>query len=226
MKNETMYLHICTMLEEYDLHTGNRGADSVIATPEKWIDSKYFPFYASAAAMLIESRARMDTKTTSRTISAAIGRIIKNSRRNDMQGLFSHNNRFIACDGYRLIRLNSDISSLPHVQNDFDVAYVMENLKDYGEKLHLPTVAELKAFIAKDKSIQGRTKHKKYGPSPYLLDNYIYCNPVYLIDMLLALPDCIAYKPETATKPIYFSAENGDGVLLPVNPAKNAQKAA
>lgn len=226
MKNETMYLHICKMLEEYDLHTGSRGADSVISTPEKWINSEYFPFYASAAAMLIEARARMDTKTTPRTISAAIGRIIKNSRRDDMQGLFSCDSYFIACDGYRLVRLHSDISSLPHVQNTFDVAYVMKDLRNYGERLCLPTTAQLKAFIAEDKTVQGGTKHKKYVPSPYLLDNYVYCNPVYLLDMLQALPDCIAYKPKNPISPVYFSAENGDGILLPVNPGKRAQKAA
>ena len=54
MTNETMYSHICAMLQEYDLHTGNRGADGVISNPENWVGSEYFPFYASAAALLIE----------------------------------------------------------------------------------------------------------------------------------------------------------------------------
>ena len=55
MTSETMYSHICAMLQEYDLHTGHRAADGVISNPEKWIDAaNYFPFYASAAALLLE----------------------------------------------------------------------------------------------------------------------------------------------------------------------------
>lgn len=35
MTYETMYNHICVLLQEYDLHTGSRAADGVISNPEK-----------------------------------------------------------------------------------------------------------------------------------------------------------------------------------------------
>ena len=224
MTNEKYYQHICTMLHEYDLHTGSRGADGVIANPEKWIDCNHFPFYASAAAMLIEARVKMDTKTTPRTVSAAVNRIIKNApEHNNFHGIFPHGDKFVACDGYRLLRLNADISSLPHVKNDFNVEGAMRNCSADGETIQLPSVAELKAFVAADKA---KRKGRDYHPSPYCLGGMVWCNPCYLIDMLQALPGCTAYKPETPVAPIYFTAENGDGILLPVRKPKENENAA
>ena len=141
MTYETMYNHICVLLQEYDLHTGNRAADGVISNPEKWVSSEYFPFYASAAALLIETRAKLDTKTTPRTAIAAITRIYKNcnASRPEMCGLFTYGDRFVICDGYRLLRLTNDISSIPHVENDFDVASVMKGLGPTSETLQLPS---------------------------------------------------------------------------------------
>ncbi len=223
MTNEMFYKHICVMLQEYDLHTGNRGATNVISNPEKWTSSDYFPFYASAAELLIEIRARLDTQITPRATLAAITRIYKNcsNSRPEMQGIFAYENRFVICDGYRLLRLNSDISSLPHVTNDFDVGSAMKGVGPTEEILKLPTVGELRAFIAASKSKHGR----KSLLDPYCIDGFVWCNPQYLIDMIQALPKCTAYKPKKTVSPIYFQAANGDdGMLLPVRPPKGKEK--
>ena len=100
MTYEKQFEHICTMLHEYDLHTGSRGADGVIANPEKWIDcTQFYPFYASAAVMLIEARAKLDAKTTPRTVSAAVGRIIRNTPKHSrIQGIFPYRDKFVVCD--------------------------------------------------------------------------------------------------------------------------------
>lgn len=226
MTNEKMYEHICAMLQEYDLHTGSQGADGVISNPEKWVSCDYFPFYASAAEMLIEARARMDTKTTTRTQQNAVGRIIKScpDTRPNMCGLFSYGNRFVVVDDYRMVRLKDDISSLPHVENDFDVASVMKGVGPTTETLQIPTIGELRAFMAAHKVKYG----KKTIPGPYCLNYFIWCNPHYLIDMIQSLPGCTAYKPSNPTDPIYFTADNGDGILLPVRPpeAKREKPAA
>ena len=223
MTSETMYSHICAMLQEYDLHTGHRAADGVISNPEKWIDAaNYFPFYASAAALLIEARARLDTKTAPRAAVAAVTRIYKNCNdaRPTMRGLFAYGDRFVICDGYRLLRLTSDISSVPHVENDFDVASVMKGIGPTAKTLQLPTIGELRAHMAAAKVRCG----KKMIPGPYLLDGFIYVNPQYLIDMIQALPGCTAYKPKNQTSAIYFEAPNGDdGILLPVRPPKKEE---
>lgn len=220
MTYETMYNHICVLLQEYDLHTGSRAADGVISNPEKWVDSEYFLFYASAAALLIEIRTKLDTKTTPRTVIAAITRIYKNCNENrpDMRGIFTYGDRFVICDGYRLLRLTNGISSIPHVENDFDVASVMKGVGPTSETLQLPTVGELRAHIITHNVKRGR----KTMTTSYFLDNFIHVNPQYLIDMIQALPGCTAYKPQRQTSPIYFEAPNGDdGILLPVRPPHN-----
>ena len=217
------------MLEEYDLHTGNRGADGVIARPNEWVDSAYFPFYASAAALLIEARAQMDAATTPRTVTAAVSRILKNadSSRPDFQGIFKNGDRFIACDGYRLVRLVDDITSLPHKENAFDVACVMKGPMQNRDALELPSVADLRAFIAAAKAKKSG-KNRKYAciNTPYCLGGFWYCNAEYLLDVLQALPGCKAYMPDRASSPVYFTAENGDGVLLPVRPPKSKENGA
>lgn len=216
MTAEKLYEHICIMLREYDLHTDNEGADNVIANPENWVASDLIPFYASAAELVIEARTKLDTKTTPRTKLNAIKRIIKAvpDSRQQFRGLFPYEDRFIVIDGYRLIRLQNDISSLPHVENDFDVAAVMKNGGPTEEMLQLPTVGELKAFITSNK-----VKHGRRFLAPYCLNDFVWCNPNYLIDMIQALPGCVAYKPKTSHSPIYFAAPDGDdGILLPVRP--------
>lgn len=217
-KNETIYQHICTMLREYDQHTGSRGADNVIAHPDKWIDNRHFPFYASAAALLVECRAKMETKPTSRTVSAAISRILKNPLqvRTELKGLFPHNDKFVACDGYRLVRLTSDIPGLPHTESSLDVARLMDRFPLVNETLPLPTIAELRALLAEDKAKNGK-RNRKGAPCTCRLEGGICVNAQYLLDMLQALPGCRVYKPESLISPIYFAADNGnDGILLPV----------
>ncbi len=217
MTSETIYGHICTMLREYDAQTDNQNAEEVISNPERWVDSVYFPFYANAAELLIDTRAKLDTKATPRTAVAAVTRIYKgcNASRPNMRGIFSYGDRFVICDGFRLLRLTNDISSIPHVKNDFNVDFAMKNIGPTAETLQLPTVGEIRAHMATKKFKRG----KKVAYASYLLDDYVYVNPQYLIDMIQALPGCTAYKPCNNISPIYFEAPNiGDGILLPVRP--------
>lgn len=220
MNAEMRIASICVMLHEFDQHTGNRGAEGVISSPEKWVDSTYFPFYA-AAEMLIEARASMDThRTGSAGTLAAFKRIIKSCENSAMKGVFERGGRFCVCDGYRLIRSNVDFSSVPHIETTFDAEKVMNSAAENRHPLQLPTVAELKTWLANYKAKNGSSYGTKKAPrTPYILTfgngQEIGVNPVYLLDMLQALPGCTA----TAKNPlsaIYFSAENGDGIVLPV----------
>lgn len=221
MTSAKMYEHICTMLRQYDQETGRDDAEKVIARPADFavLDRlPYYAFYSSAAAMLIEVRRGMDTKTTPKTVISAINRIVNSVRpeREQFKGIFLYNGKYVVCDGYRLIRLNDDISSIPHVENNFDVDCVMRGCNVDGEIIVLPTVGDLKAHIAANTKKVGRHRETK----PYLLDGAVYVNPQYLIDMIQALPGCTAYKPKSSVSPIYFTSENGDGILLPVRPPK------
>jgi len=230
MKHENRYQVICEMLQAYDNATGNRGADHVIKNPHEWLNCQWQPFYANAAALIIEAREALDTKATDKTVISAVKRIIKNTDGDRLRGMFetidaAGSTKYTLCDGHRILRFDTDMASVLHINNPLApdaITKMMQDAARHGDKLNLPTIAELKAFIAENKA-----KHGKDNRIPYCIDGYVYVNPQYLIDFMQAFPDCTAYKPDNNRSPIYFAADNGDGILLPVNPAAyQATKAA
>lgn len=217
MTTEYTYGTLCTLLKAYDADAGRNSAEAVIASPANWLSNEN-PVYRSAAELLVEFRAKLDTRTTPKTITAAVKRVIANvdPRRDNFKGIFPYNGQFVICDGYRLIRLNADITSLPHVENEFDVDGAMRGVITHGETLNLPRIPDLKAFLAEEKARKKREGAKNFKLRTYCLDGFIYVNPQYLLDMLEALPDAVAYRPGKPASPIYFRADNGDGILCPV----------
>ena len=229
MTTENMISHICRMLQDYDLHTGSRAADLVISDPARWLrecPDGAFPFYDSAAEMLLSCREKLSAKTTPTSALNACKRIIRSSNRKDMQGVFSEDGFSCVCDGYRLVRLKADLPSLPHVKTDFKASKALP--KEAGREIKLPTIPELKSWIAERKAkIPGPWKPRE---NAYILtdgDFRMGVNPQYLLDMLQIFPVSTA-RYTTAVSPLYFSSENGDGVLLPVRltPPKREEAAA
>lgn len=223
MTSAKMYEHICAMLRQYDQETGRNDAEKVIARPADFavLDKlPYYAFYSSAAAMLIEARRGMDSKVTPKTAISAINRIIKSVQpgREQFKEIFPYGGKYVICDGFRLIRLNEDISGAPHVENNFDVDGVMRGIDSCTESLEIPSVADLKTHIAATSYKSGKVKSCK----PYLFKgSTVYVNPKYLIDMIQSLPGCTAaYNPGQKLSLVYFSADNGDGILMPVRPPK------
>lgn len=226
MTVQNKYKAICEMLREFD--SASRGiydaAEKVINNPHEWVESNYFPFYANAASLLIDCLDSMDTKTTANTTVSAVKRILKNAKQDNFKGLVLYDGKYVACDGYRLIRLQNDIASLPHTTNNFNVNQAMKGLYETINCIDLPTPVELKAYIIANKRKVGKGTIIK----PYNLCGNVWVNPQYLLDMIQALPDCKAYLQDTDKYyvPIYFKAENGDdGALCPVKPPENAKVA-
>lgn len=231
MNNEKRYQAVCKMIYSYDMATGNRGADHVIKNPHEWIGCGFQPFYAAAAEMLIDALSGIDSNVSGASTAAAIKRFYKSTldKAAGLRGIIENTDVFgekhyVLCDGCRLIRLNRDPVSIPHTDKkvafDSNAINKVMDVKQHGEKLQLPTVQELKAFISETKA-----KHGPKNRIPYCIDGFIYVNPQYLLDFIQALPGCCAIRPEKATHPIYFKSDDGDGILLPVNPAtvnKNA----
>lgn len=217
MTTEYTYGTLCTLLKAYDADAGRNNAEAVIASPASWLSHEN-PVYRAAAELLVDLRAKLDTRTTPKTTAAAVKRVIANvdSRRPEFKGIFPYNEKFVVCDGYRLIRLNADITSLPHVANEFGVDAAMRGVVTHGETLILPSIPDLKAFLAEEKARKKREGAKNFKLRTYCLDGFIYVNPQYLFDMLEALPDAVAYRPGKPASPIYFRADNGDGILCPV----------
>ena len=172
--------------------------------------------------MLIEQSKKSGTKS----IVTAANRIIKNAElRNKpmLEGMFTNQTRdgstlYCVCDGYVAIRFNEkpllpEIDEKWHGQ-EMNLEYVV-NPTDGSKEIALPDLSELKIYI-KTHKINEKNNPKKVAD--YLLNEElnIWVNPQYLLNAMECLPDCKAYA-EDRISPIYFKAENGDGVVMPVN---------
>ena len=218
MTNEKRYENIVKMLYDYDRRTGERAADLVLARPEDFLKCPFSEFYACAAALIIEARAGIDKKQTPATVTAAVKRIMKTTPEGK-SGIAHYTSGYAVITKYSVIRLHNDLTALPHLDEnekypETTLNKIMNGTIDAAaaEPLPLPTIPELKAYIARCKAIGGKEHHLavKVGN--------IYFNPAFLLDFMEALPGCVAYAPKSSIAPVYFKSENGDAVLLPVNP--------
>ena len=172
--------------------------------------------------MLIEQSKKSGT----RSIVTAANRIIKNAElRNKpmLEGMFTNQTKdgstlYCVCDGYVAIRFNEkpllpEIDEKWHGQ-EMNLGYVV-NPTDGSKEITLPDIRKLKIYI-KTHKIKEKNNPKKVAD--YLLDEELnlWINPQYLLNAMECLPDCKAYAANRVS-PIYFKAENGDGVVMPVN---------
>ena len=174
------------------------------------------------ADMLIEQSKKSGTKS----IVTAANRIIKNAEfRNKpmLEGMFTNQTRdgstlYCVCDSYVAIRFNEkpllpEIDSKYHGQ-EMQLEQIVKPM-DGSKEIALPDISELKVYI-KTHKIKEKNNPKKVAD--YLLNEELnlWVNPQYLLNAMECLPDCKAYAANRIS-PIYFKAENGDGVVMPVN---------
>ena len=174
------------------------------------------------ADMLIEQSKKSGTKS----IVTAANRIIKNaeSRKKPMlEGMFTNQTRdgstlYCVCDSFVAIRFNEkpllpEIDEKYHGQ-EMQLEQIVKPM-DGSKEIALPDISELKVYI-KTHKIKEKNNPKKVAD--YLLNEELnlWVNPQYLLNAMECLPDCKAYA-EDRISPIYFKAENGDGVVMPVN---------
>ena len=183
----------------------------MLAHPANYIDCG-IPALNELAFLLSETLQDMESKITSRESIAAIKHVIDNGYKGkkELGGIWQDDGMYCVSDGYRLIRLKKDIASLPHTSFKMDTKKLIAPLGEGRIEMKLPTIAELKAFIAT------HPKQKDREPSPFIVDGFYPLNPWYLKDIMTALPDCKAYLPQKINRPVFLEAENGDAVILPI----------
>ena len=175
------------------------------------------------ADMLIEQSKKSGTKS----IVTAANRIIKNAeslkRSPIIEGMFTNQTRdgstlYCVCDSFVAIRFNEkpllpEIDEKWHGQ-EMQLEHIVKK-PDFSKEIALPDIGELKVYI-KTHKIKEKNNPKKVAD--YLLDEELnlWVNPQYLLNAMECLPDCKAYAANRIS-PIYFKAENGDGVVMPVN---------
>lgn len=174
------------------------------------------------ADMLIEQSKKSGTKS----IVTAANRIIKNAEstgKDMLMGMFTNQTRdgstlYCVCDSFVAIRFNEkpllpEIDSKYHGQ-EMQLEQIVKSM-DSSKEIALPDIGELKVYI-KTHKIKEKNNPKKVAD--YLLDEELnlWVNPQYLLNAMECLPDCKAYAANRIG-PIYLKAENGDGVVMPVN---------
>ena len=175
------------------------------------------------ADMLIEQSKRSGTKS----IVAAANRIIKNAeslKKPMLEGMFTNQTRdgsvlYCVLDSFVAIRFNEK-PLLPKIDEkwhgqEMQLEQIVKPM-DGSKEIALPDIGELKVYIKTHKI--KKTKTNQAGIDPYVLDDELdlWVNPQYLLNAMECLPDCKAYAANRIS-PIYFKAENGDGVVMPVN---------
>ena len=172
--------------------------------------------------MLIEQSKKSGTKS----IVTAANRIIKNAESRNkpmLEGMFTNQTRdgstlYCVCDSYVAIRFNEkpflpEIDEKYHGQ-EMQLEKIVKPM-DGSKEIALPDISELKVYI-KTHKIKEKNNDKKVAD--YLLNEELnlWVNPQCLLNAMECLPDCKAYA-EDRISPVYFKAENGDGVVMPVN---------
>lgn len=159
-----------------------------------------------------------------KTVTAAVKRVYSGlDKESPFRGIMTAGNFRIACDGAHAVFLRSCSPDLPATKKQSPSAEPLltklaefENAPKTGE-LHLPTIRELKAWIK-----TRRAKDKK--KLAYNLDG-VMVNPAYLLNLLEALPGCIAYRPENIIGGIVFLSGEDRGILMPLHPTTDESAA-
>ena len=161
-----------------------------------------------------------------KAIVSAAKRIVKSAKstkRDNISGVFANidndgTKHWCVCDGYVGVRFNEPI---PLEEADtskcapFDMSQVCR-MPNNAKELDLPSLAEVKVY-AKTNRVTGN-RNGRTKPKHMKIDDEIglWVNPELLINIMECLPDAKAWAT-TRKGAIYFKADNGDGVLVPVN---------
>ena len=187
---------------------------------------------AEMGQVMLELRADMyvseqkSAGKSGKAIVPAAKRIVKSAKatkRDNISGVFANIDKdgtehWCVCDGFVGVRFNEPI---PLEEADtskcapFDMSQVCR-MPDNAKELDLPSLAEVKVY-AKMNRVNGDRKGST-KPKPMKIDAEIglWVNPELLINIMECLPSAKAWAT-TRTGVIYFKADNGDGVLMPIN---------
>ena len=186
---------------------------------------------AEMGKVMLELREDMYTSEqksagkSGKAIVSAAKRIVKSAKAtkpDNISGVFANIDKdgtehWCVCDGHVGVRFNDP---MPLEEADtskcapFDMSQICR-MPDHAKELDLPSLAEVKVY-AKTNRVAGYRKGST-KPKPMKIDDEIglWVNPELLINIMECLPSAKAWAT-TRIGVIYFKADNGDGVLLPV----------
>lgn len=217
MTAEMIYKSCCDVVHGYAVAIDQDPAE-LLKLMEKdlttWSHSTLFPALAPLAAIMQDSREKMDRATTSAGTLAALKRIAKAANRDNMRGGWTDAaGRFCVCSGFHAVRLHGvKFDSIPAIPGFDGLEKCMQRPASDLYEIEPPSVADCKAFKA---------QHGKGSQRPMPIDGgRRWVNPAYMVDMLQALPGAKVYTTDAPTSPIWFESDQGDGILMPARPPR------
>lgn len=158
-------------------------------------------------------------------IVKAAKNILKNVheyKRDVLGGTFKMGEKWAVCDGYRVVRFNEKLP-VEEVSYSGDLYGVFD--KDFTHEIQVPEVSAVKEFVLNVKATLPKgVKKNSVPPSTFAYKvsdiPRVFVDARLLIDVLECLPNCKAYVTDNFAYGVYFVADNGDGVLLPVRVPK------
>lgn len=153
-----------------------------------------------------------------KAVTAAMKRIYGNAAKGSaLRGILTSGDMKISADANHAVFLRSASLDLPAPELESDLGETFRKVLDKAEnaprlgELPLPTAKELKAWIktCPDYSRKNKNTYNLGGMN---------VNAEYLLNILEALPGCIAYRPENKVSMILFLSGDDRGILCPKRP--------
>lgn len=224
MTNEKRYATICELIREHDraFPDGRDMAKRICENPEEWAKCGGDGFYVTAAKLLLDAAEAMDKEKTGAGRISALKRLYKDAKRmrkSEWVGYMPSGERFVLLSSCRFVRMVDRINSIPMAEPQGSDPFEPEKVvpKDYADReiVQLPTVAEIKKYMAENGLTAATAEDRPMEALPDWR-----CNPQFLLDMQTIIPGGVAYKPSSPVDLLYYKTETEDAVLLPVRPPK------
>jgi hypothetical protein len=217
MNAEMVYEYISNWLEKYPENTDIK----VILETKELMEMCH--------KEMMDNQAKKAGVKSIQTAAKRIIKYAKSSPKEMMWGMFTNTLKdgskvYCVCDGYRAVRFNDKLP-LEEVDAKYDGAFnINEIVKPVpgAVEIKLPDIVDVK-LSSKIRANPDDKKDKSIKPVCINKEINLWVNPKFLLDMMECLPNAKAYAYSSKSI-IYFKAENGDGILCPINPKSVAIK--
>ena len=159
-------------------------------------------------------RESVNKSSGKRSLAKVMNSIIKAYKKDgirpSLMGAFMNDDWLTVYDGYRAIQTKEAIE-LEMIPANLDIYKVSGFGGRYNKVVKLPTIPEVKQYIKMMKAGSA----EKYIILETEYDEKIAFNPVYLLDLLEAIPSEYGYY-NTNTGPMYLENDTTRGLVMPV----------
>lgn len=189
--------------------------DDVMNNPEEW-NMADRPYLYVLGKLAREAKEEIVSKGGKKDALAACKAILKAASGNPrecLHGAWTDKEGWqVVCDGYRAVRMKDHLDVLPSAEGTDAIDRLWDRVRENSVEMKLPTIGEVKALIASEKSAGNKKIVYDFGEGKPAVD------AKYLLDMLKLGFDetaMISYG-SPMTSPIYMRGEGVEALLLPV----------